>query len=381
MLTTNYVKMNQNGLESYMFQVNVEDLVADYILDIYDEEKNPEGYHYVPVESMCMGLANQLIRSKGNMVVPIQFVGAVDKEDVSVNNMFVKFEEKVRIVVGQDRVRAFELAVKKLKEQGDEKLLFTFLNYKVPITVMVIDKEKGQRRHELETYILANKSTYIAGVDKALKVKERLYPDKVDYLNDTEKLIKNLADDIANSVNNGAEIGGTVWEQGMIEGETVSLDEFSDSIQPVIREVLNRIPSVQTKEDVDILVDRLGRWFVFSWWDIQRRWKGTFGEMGSQLYVIQKPIGVRALHTILSECVADRTHDWFCKVDEREASSRLESKLNQVTEEAGKRFSKVLRESRASDNDWWYTSLFEKLTDDDYLKAVNYVKHGKFPWE
>ncbi|MFV1457646.1 hypothetical protein VJ282_34205, partial [Bacillus mycoides] len=226
MLTTKHIKMNQNGLESYMFQVNVEDLVEGYTLDIHDAEKNPDGYHYEPVDSMCMGIANQLIRSKGNMVVPIQLVGAVDKEDVTVNNMFVKFEEKVRIVVGQDRVRAFELAVKKLKEQGNEQLLFKFLNYKLPITVMVIDKEKEQRRHELETYILANKSTYIAGVDKALEIKERLYPDKVDYLNDTEKLIKNLSDDIANSVNNGAEIGGTTWEQGMIEGKTVSLDEF-----------------------------------------------------------------------------------------------------------------------------------------------------------
>ncbi|MFV1457561.1 hypothetical protein, partial [Bacillus mycoides] len=165
-----YIQMNQLGLQFYMFSVTAGELIQNYKIDVHHPETNPTGYQRDLIPTLYRDMANTVLDKEGKVLYPEQLVGAVDKEDVQIENGVLHIKDKLRIVVEQYVVKALDWAIQltyKRDIDNAEEVRKKISELQLPFTMLVIDNELRQKRHELSTFIHANTGNSGVSVDIA----------------------------------------------------------------------------------------------------------------------------------------------------------------------------------------------------------------------
>ncbi|MBE7114460.1 hypothetical protein FT641_18425 [Bacillus paranthracis] len=377
MVLEKYMKTNQSGLDSYIAEVTVKDLVSNYRFDVHSWSLNRDGYQHSPYPVVSMEIANTIISTFSHLHVPIHFIGAIDVAKLINDNEVLHLQDELRIVAGHDWVKGFEYAMQKLEAVGNIDLLTQLQEFKIPITIMVIDESKGQKLHEIDMFIGTNRGIWEGYIDTAMEVRGRVFPETLLVSTDEDSLIEEITDSVVLEINNGDECYRTPWKDEIRidskdTSKAVTMLDFSKSLKPVVREMLKHTRPIQTKEDARIVVSVLKDLIIGIWWDIKYQWDEATKEYGSNNYLIQQLVGVKAFHHILENCVPE------LNVTDVTTGDRGED-LKVVANKVRGNFRLVIENSGIKDEDWLLDGLFSGLDlEDDYKSVANYLSTGEF---
>ncbi|WP_460271462.1 hypothetical protein [Bacillus sp. NEAU-Y102] len=305
-----YIQMSQLGLQMYMFSVTAGDLIQNYKLDIHHPETNPMGYQRELIPTIYRDMANAVLDTNGRVIYPEQVIGAIDKEDVRVENGTLHISDKIRIVAEQYIVRALDWSMQLTHKRGidnADEVRKNISGMKLPFTLLVIDNELEQKRYELTTFIHANGGT---SVDVAKKVKEKMFPEVLDYLNDESKLYRKIGENVATFINDKSDL--RVWRGSLYvnrggDNKVMRKSGFGNSMRPIIDKYVKQRGKLETLEQIKE-VEAVVIAIVSGGWEIvSGKWEDAFNMYGgfNANYMIQKAAGVRIIHSLLADCMPD----------------------------------------------------------------------------
>ncbi|MGN4723935.1 hypothetical protein ACTFR8_23170 [Bacillus cereus group sp. MYBK15-3] len=308
-----YIQVNQLGMQFYMFSVTAGELIKNYTLDIHHAEENPTGYQRELIPTLYRDIANVVLDRKGLIFYSEQVMGAIDKEDVKVENGALHISDKVRIVAEQYRVKALDWAMQ-LTHKRDiadaDEVRKNISEMKIPFTLLVIDNALGQKRYEITTFIRANKGTRGTSVDVAREVKERLFPEVLDYLDNEDKLYRKIGENVAMFINGKSDLRvwrGSLYENVGGDNKVMLKSGFGNSMRPIIDKYVKQRGKLETLEQIKE-VEAVVIAIVSGGWEIvSGKWEDAFNMYGgfNANYMIQKAAGVRIIHSLLADCMPD----------------------------------------------------------------------------
>lgn len=303
-----YIQMNQLGMQFYMFSVTAGELIQNYKLDIHHPETNPTGYQRELIPTLYRDMANVALGKKGLIFYPEQVIGAINKEDVEVENGVLRISDKIRIVAEQYMVKALDWALqlthKRDIEDADE-VRKNIGSMNIPFTLLVIDNALGQKRYEITTFIRANKGT---SVGVAREVKEKLFPEVLDYLDNEDKLYRKIGQNVATFINDKSDLRvwrGSLYENIGGDNKVMLKSGFGNSMRPIINKYVKQRGKLETLEQIKE-VEAVVVSIVSGGWDIvSGKWEDAFNMYGgfNSNYMIQKAAGVRIIHSLLADCM------------------------------------------------------------------------------
>ncbi|MBE7114463.1 hypothetical protein FT641_18410 [Bacillus paranthracis] len=360
-----YVQVNQLGMQFYMFSVTAGELIKNYTLDIHHPETNPTGYQRELIPTIYRDMANVALDKKGFIFYPEQVIGAIDKEDVKVENGALHISDKIRIVAEQYMVKALDWAMqlthKRDIEDADE-VRKNISTMKIPFTLLVIDNELGQKRYELTTFIRSNRGNI---VDVAREVKEKMFPEVLDYLNDEGKLYRKIGENVATFINDKSDL--RVWRGSLYTnkgGDNMVMRKsgFGNSMHPIIAKYVGQRGKLETLEQIKE-VEAIVAAVVSGGWDIvSGKWEDAFNMYGgfNSNYMIQKAAGVRIIHSLLADCMPnfEAGNEDFASVMPKVVSKTLHN------------FKSMIDQSPVNTYEWRSGGVLSSYKDTERIEAV-----------
>lgn len=309
----NLVIFEQDGINIYMSNIRVDDLINHAWADQYDSLNNPEGYQR-PVNKRHVQNIADYIRTEAHAILPTAIILAVDKEPESQNGE-VYFGEKLRIVDGQHRIEAMKKVIEELKVEDDTESIEEFNKWEYPTIILILEREVPTKRFvEIRTFIDINKKGRKVPTDLADTNMDKILTkmDTLDYKSAISRVIMGISLKLNDNIK-------AVWYKCIRTGDdhnddkTIGISAFSKSLKPLVNLYfkLNFFDSTKLEyktEELDKLIDLIAEYINEIWIDVCDKWDYAFyydnNEMTYRVdtdYSIQKGIGVYPMHLLLFE--------------------------------------------------------------------------------
>lgn len=376
MIKTNFISLNQKGIQLYLIKLTVEELLKNSNVEVFNSETS-EGYQRPPIPSHYKKIAQYLMK-EDRVLLPLGVLTATDPDKVSVNGE-LEINGPLRIVDGQHRVEGFRFLSLNNVDRFEE-----FKNFELPITIMVIDKE--HEVDEMDTFININSKAKKISTDLAIRLRHERRKEKY-YRRDLEEIIEDIAIKVTKNLNGDLK---SVWYKAITmapdeKGRIISINAFRKSLIPIVELFIRYYQDPKDKEDgffiienekeeplnlleEDILfleenedkyVMRIKNFIDTLWNNVVNKWGGAFNisqPYFNKEYNIQKGIGLYSLHLVLKDCI----------------------EIEKNIDAANHLFSKIIKNSRIATEDWESGGLFSGYNSQSGFRLIaNRVKEAK----
>lgn len=342
----NFIKFTQNDKYFYMVSIKVNMILDNYMIDVYDNNTNPEGYQRTIQVSHRKKIVDYLEKSE-NPILNTAIIAAVNYRYIKEIEDKLEISGLMKIVDGQHRIEAF----KELKLKNSELYFEKFENYEMPIIIIPEEKDKIL---EIETFININNknkrvSTALA-VQMLEKIREKRNANIYGEINintlsssDLNELVDSTSNNVTKMLNNNK---NGIWNElirtgdSNTKGRIISFNAFSNSLSPVISNYLKYNDEILW--ETDELREKIFELICEAWDIVKGKWSDAFN---TKYYNIQKGIGVYSIHNILSRCIVKNKDPLI-------------------------EFSHIIEDSRVTSDDWIIGGKFAPLNSKSGIRMI-----------
>lgn len=359
------LKVCQGNITMYLFKLPVEQLINSYEISYYDAS-NKTGYQRPPQQAHFRKIAQFLVDSSPDNILPMSIIAAADRGSITMNDEELILEDKIRIVDGQHRIKGIEYLKNSNKSIYNETYSNLVENYEFPIILLEVSEKDSIE--EIDTFININSkgkrvSINLAKELRLIKMVGQLKEKSVPIDTESKEVIST---EITQQL---AKDEKSLWYCKIIMADEsgitkpISIGTFSKSLNKLVSLCIGIF--FQSREqlsydDYKFVSDRIAK-LVKDIWDItQIRWPECF--IGDS-YNICKGIGVSSLHRLLTSCIEDEM-------------GMENSNPDIIIENAKSKFENYLNESGVSYSYWRIGGRFTGLSSEQgYDTIVRIIKN------
>ncbi|NFL33965.1 DGQHR domain-containing protein [Clostridium botulinum] len=347
-----FIKFKQNQYTFYMINMNINDIINNYTIDLYDSRENPMGYQR-PIQVSHRRKLVEYLTLTEEPLLNTSIIVAIPYNclEESYNKLTIK--SNMKIVDGQHRIEAF----KELKLKNNELFTSKFKNFYIPIIIIPGEEDKIL---EIETFININNKNKRVSTALAVQILQRIRENRdqdifgevvLSSLSDGKfnELVKSISYKVTSALNSDP---NSLWFELIRTGDTntknrvISINAFSNSLEVIIKRYLtiSKYDRFNTDE-----IEMKIKLIILNTWDIvKRKWNEAFD---IKYYNIQKGIGVYSIHNILASCIESEEMIFMDK------------------------FTNVIEESKVTYNDWMIGGKFSPFNSKAGIKRIEaYIK-------
>ncbi len=302
------LKVCQGNITMYLFKLPVEELINSYEISYYDAG-NKTGYQRPPQQSHYRKIAQFLVDSSEDNILPMSIITAVDAEFIKTEGKDLIIENKIRIVDGQHRIKGIEYLKNSNKDIYNETYCRLVQNYEFPIILLEVSERDSIE--EIDTFININSKGKRVSINLAKELK----------LKKMKELLKNMPVTVdresreAISTEITQKLAGdeeTLWYNKIIMADEngitkpISIGAFSKSLDKIVGlfiEIFFQGKKQISYDEYNFITDEITELIKDIWDIIQARWPKCFTE---SFYNICKGIGVSSLHRLLASCIEEQ---------------------------------------------------------------------------
>lgn len=272
-----------------------------------------------------------------------------------------------RIIDGQHRVRGLEAAQKVRPE---------FADYPLAVNIMVVEDSHTGKASEIEAFVNINSKAKRIRTDLALLARYQL---KLEGRSGQDEFVEFICTSVAFLLNSRPQ---SVWYDAIVVDPNdpnglISVSAWNSSIRRLVKQCLtfgfgqrNQYSSAEcstVSKAVTVVIDK-------AWKAVEKKWPGCFIPRDDQdedqprykdTFVIQKPIGVHAIHMALEQVMASN-------IDDLE-----DNDLTPLDEVVLPDFRVKLKFSSTTEEDWRVGKSFSGLTSQKGFAIVRDKVFGK----
>ncbi|KKK39211.1 hypothetical protein WQ57_05465 [Mesobacillus campisalis] len=358
LLTKGFIKVKQGNFDMCLISLRAEELIKYSAVHYYKNIKGNEGYQRQLVTNHYRRIA-KYIESEDAPILPPAILAATEPEFMSINSNEITIRKVIRIVDGQHRIQG--LRYLKENNPGEYKKIE---NYEFPVILMIINK--GQKIHEVNTFVNINSKGKKVSTDLAILLRDRIreeeFNEKIKYLSDKE-FEEAIATKIAKKLTQSKE---SIWYDLIKmaggeddKGKPISINAFNQSLNELIKFYIQASAAERTKGFIDTIVSELTP-LLSSAWDIAvLKWSECFfvnkPNKHNKLFNIQKGIGVYPIHQLLGECLLLSDSD---------------------TDRALLEFKKIIKKSKVEYTEWKIGGILSSYNSKAGFKIIaSYIKN------
>lgn len=342
-MKTKFIELNQDGVNLYLFKLNIKELIDIAIIEHFDSANNT-GYQRPPFPAHYKKITKYLLNSS-EAILPTAILAATEPNNVTLNNSELVIHNKIRIVDGQHRIEGVK-ALANGDEKSKERYNSMLETFEFPIILMEVPQDK--KILEIDTFININSKGKRVSTNLAMQLREMEFSNKDDLIVDKEFCI-NLATSISKELANR----DGIWKDKIILGndiksiKPISINAFSKSIEGIVQVFTTDKNEFNSSTEIDILREQVIQLINDSWKIIIDKWSECFIKDNYNEYNIRKGIGVYSLHGILKECL-----------------------VNYGTDKAIFEFKALISESNVKSDSWLVGGEFAGMSSKQAIKDI-----------
>jgi DGQHR domain-containing protein len=294
----NFNLIEQNGLNMYVTSISCSDLINQTKVEYYDH-KTFDGYQRKLVPTHYRRIA-RYIQNDPYSVLPSAIIGAIDFENLNIEDGVININGKVRIVDGQHRREAL-VFLKNNHIYDFERIC----NISFPFVLMEIKEYPNDRITEISTFVNINKKGKPVKTDLALELREKIRRQNNMNFEDRKDFIESISISVIKMLN---DTNDSVWynkikmaEESM-KGKPVGVNTFKRSLDPFIISYL-KVNEVDYKsiyrnsEEYNIELKTIYSIISQAWAIVYSKWTKAFD---SREYSLTKGLGIYPIHKLLA---------------------------------------------------------------------------------
>lgn len=301
-----YLKLEQDGIEMYLFKMNIDELLRESQVLRYDASSG-ENYQRPPIPAHYRKIANYLLHND-NPIMPTAILAAIDKNQILDENNEISFNKKIRIVDGQHRILGMKCLNDGYTKNSNKR--YEELKCKFDFPVVLLALENNDSFVEVDAFININSKGKSVKTDLAEALKSQKFfksRKQLEKIPVDEDFKNAIAMEISTDINSSNQFWkGLIIqpdELGKRNVQPISVLAFMRAIRPVLDKIIGEKKELSVEERLDI-EERVENVISSAWDYVIDKWPSCFknGKREfDQTYNICKGIGVVALFSILAD--------------------------------------------------------------------------------